>query len=69
MFNAIHNLAIFCPVNNELITPSGDFIAVPKALAAAAKNGNAAPQARRMIKHWAVSNQHLNKGCEIAMFT
>lgn len=68
MFNSIKNLAIFCPINDELITPAGDFISVPKALAAVAKNGNAAQQARRLIKHWAVSNQFLNKGCEIAMF-
>lgn len=69
MFNAIQNLAIFCPVNDELITPGGDCVSVPQALAAAAKSGNAAQQARRLIKHWAVSNRYVNKGCEIAMFS
>lgn len=68
MFKSIQNLAIFCPINDELITPEGDFISVPKALAFAAKHGNAAQQARRMIRHWAVSNHYLSKGCEIAMF-
>lgn len=68
MLKSIKNLAIFCPISNELLTPAGHFIAVPKALASAAKNGNAAQQARRLIKHWAVSNQYLNKSCEIAMF-
>lgn len=68
MFARTQNFAIFCPINDELITPAGDFVALPKALAEAAKKGTTAQQARRLIKHWAVNNRHLPKGCEIAMF-
>lgn len=68
MFKSFQNLAIFCPINNELITPNGEFITVPPELAEAAKRGNAAQQAQRLLKHWAVNNRHLRKGTEIAMF-
>lgn len=67
MFKPEKNFAIYCPITQEIITPAGDFVPLPKMLARMTK-GTMDKSKARIIKRWAVRGKHLNKSCDLAMF-
>lgn len=68
MFESEKNIAIYCPITQEIITPAGDFIPLPKTLARMSV-GSMTQAKARIIKRWAVRGKHLDKDCSLAMFS
>lgn len=68
MFESEENIAIYCPITQEIITPAGDFIPLPRTLARMAR-GSMTKAKARIIKRWAVRGKHLDKSCNLAMFS